>query len=274
MKKILVPTDFSKTAHVSAEYAVQLAKLMNAEIILFHAFHVPAPVTGVPAIVVSPEEMEEENVQRMRGIVDDLQSKYGSNINIECKSSIGFAVEGITEESKKGNYDLIVMGIAGASAIVETLIGSSTTAVMRYSKIPVLTIPADSTYKDINHITFAWDLHDISHPENMNVLFDIARSHKAQMDIVHIVEEGAKHEVNIEKETNHIKQFAKDYEFVFSVTESNDVVEGLNECVDKFGSDLIALIPQKHSFFERLFSEPSSKKMAFHTHVPLLTIPN
>ena len=63
MKSILVPIDFSKTSNVSTEYAVQLAKSLKAEITLFHAFHVPAPVTGVPAIVVSPEEMEEENVQ-------------------------------------------------------------------------------------------------------------------------------------------------------------------------------------------------------------------
>ena len=210
----------------------------------------------------------------MKGIVSDLEDKYGNNVNIKSKSKIGFAVEGITDESKKGNYDLIIMGIDGSSALVEVLIGSSTTAVMRYSHIPVLTIPRDSTYKDINHITFAWDLHDISHPENLNSLFDIARAHNAKMDIVHIVEKGGKQNVNIEKEANHIKQFAKDYKFVFSVTECDDVVDGLNECVDKFGSDLIALIPQKHSFFERLLNEPSSKKMAFHTHVPLLTIPN
>lgn len=274
MKNILVPTDFSKTAQVSAEYAVHLAKFMKADITLFHAFHVPAPVTGVPAIVVSPEEMENENLERLQGLVSDLHAKLGSNVNIKYKCKIGFAVESITEESEKENYDLIVMGIAGASAIVEALIGSSTTAVMRYSKIPVLTVPADSTYKDINHITFAWNLHDISHPDNLNVLFDLAATHKAKMDIVHIAEEGTKDSVNVEKETSHIKKFAKDYEFVFSVTENNDIVDGLNECVDKFGSDLIALIPQKHSFFERLLNEPSSKKMAFHTHVPLLTIPN
>ncbi|NNC85588.1 MAG: universal stress protein [Bacteroidia bacterium] len=274
MKNILVPTDFSKTAQVSTEYAAHLAKSLNAKITLYHAFHVPAPVTGVPAIVVSPEEMEAENMERLQAIASDLNTKLGTHINIECKSKIGFAVESITEESKSSDYSLIVMGIDGSSAIAEVLIGSSTTAVMRYSKIPLLAVPAGSTYKDINHITFAWDLHDISHPENLNALFDIGRAHKSSMDIVHIVEKGKKDDVDVQKETEHIKQFAKDYDFTFSVNESEDVVDGLNECVDKFGSDLIALIPQKHSFFERLINEPSSKKMAFHTHVPLLTIPN
>ena len=93
------------------------------------------------------------------------------------------------------------------------------------------------------------------------------------MDVVHIVEQGKKAEIDMQAETNHIQEFAKDFGFTFSVTESENVVDGVNECIDKFGSDLVALIPQKHSFFERLISEPSTKKMAFHTHVPLLTIP-
>jgi len=38
MKKVLVPTDFSDYAGKALHYAIQVAKTMNAEIILLHVF--------------------------------------------------------------------------------------------------------------------------------------------------------------------------------------------------------------------------------------------
>lgn len=41
MKKILVPTDFSDCANASSEYAIRLAKKMNAEIHFLHLQFTP-----------------------------------------------------------------------------------------------------------------------------------------------------------------------------------------------------------------------------------------
>jgi len=40
MKTILVPTDFSKIARNAIDYAVEIAKLTKAKLILFHVYHV------------------------------------------------------------------------------------------------------------------------------------------------------------------------------------------------------------------------------------------
>ena len=37
--------------------------------------------------------------------------------------------------------------------------------------------------------------------------------------------------------------------------------------------DLMAVIPHKHSFLERLIIESTTNKLIFHTHVPLLVMP-
>jgi len=36
---------------------------------------------------------------------------------------------------------------------------------------------------------------------------------------------------------------------------------------------MVVLIPHKHNLLERLFHKSISKNMAFHTNVPMLTLP-
>ena len=61
MKTILVPTDFSEEARNAAEYAVKLAKEVKAKVILFHTFQVPIPISEVPVMVISENEMLKKN---------------------------------------------------------------------------------------------------------------------------------------------------------------------------------------------------------------------
>jgi nucleotide-binding universal stress UspA family protein len=51
MKTILVPTDFSEAAKNAAEYAINLAKVLNTKVTLFHVYHVPLPISEVPIMV-------------------------------------------------------------------------------------------------------------------------------------------------------------------------------------------------------------------------------
>ncbi|NJK82891.1 MAG: universal stress protein [Saprospiraceae bacterium] len=40
MKKILVPTDFSKNAEIATEYALAMANQFGSQVTLYHAFQV------------------------------------------------------------------------------------------------------------------------------------------------------------------------------------------------------------------------------------------
>ena len=54
---ILVPTDFSDNARNAAVYAAQLAKKLDARLVLLHAYMLAAPVSEVPYMMVNAEEM-------------------------------------------------------------------------------------------------------------------------------------------------------------------------------------------------------------------------
>jgi len=38
--------------------------------------------------------------------------------------------------------------------------------------------------------------------------------------------------------------------------------------------DLLTIIPHYHSFFESLFSKSETRQMVFHTHIPMLLLPD
>ena len=64
MKTILFPTDYSETAKNALQYALNLAKFSHAKIILLHAYQIPVPTGEVPVMMISPKELEKDNIQK------------------------------------------------------------------------------------------------------------------------------------------------------------------------------------------------------------------
>jgi nucleotide-binding universal stress UspA family protein len=61
-------------------------------------------------------------------------------------------------------------------------------------------------------------------------------------------------------------------EHSFHYSENEDILEGINKFVLEKKIDMVVMIPHKHSPLHNLFHESETKKMAFHTRIPLLTL--
>ena len=59
MKKILVPTDFSKCSELALEAAITLAKKFDAAIVLMHAYRVPVYPYPTTADHLTPADLLE-----------------------------------------------------------------------------------------------------------------------------------------------------------------------------------------------------------------------
>ena len=270
MKTILVPTDFSNAATNAAEYAVNLAKEMNAKVLLFHAYQMPIPISEVPIMIITPDELQKENETFLKKEAISLNQKSGVEVTYLAK--MGMAVDQIIEEEK--NVNLIVMGMKGASKLSEVLIGSVTTETLRRAKTPVLVIPEKVTYKTPENIVLACDYDPRTDVNILNVLKDFLKPFGSRIYVIN-----AKHQnepvsvdetkvgIQLEKELNDIEHF--NY-----FLELDDIVSGINDFVESHNIDMIAIIPHRYSLMERLFHKSISKEMAFHTHVPLFALPD
>ena len=146
ISKILVPSDGSKTAQRAAGYAVDLAKQLNASIIIlsvidkrsFTAQTVPASET--PRHTIEPiEDYLREAAEGYAGEIKKLCDKSGVASKVSIK--MGHPVEEIVKEAKRSKANLIVMGSHGRSALSATVLGSVSYGVIHNdASIPILIV--------------------------------------------------------------------------------------------------------------------------------------
>lgn len=150
IKKILLPTDFSKLSLTAAEYAIDLASKYNAEIHLLHVVEKTPPILAIRSLDLSAEKIRKSIDQHAHQSLDEAVKSIsnGKNINIIPKILSGIDYEEIVEYSKKNGIDVIVIATHGRTGILHTLIGSVAEKVIRYAKCPVLVITPKETERD------------------------------------------------------------------------------------------------------------------------------
>jgi nucleotide-binding universal stress UspA family protein len=146
ISKMLVPTDGSKTALKSIEYAVELAKQTGATLTLIHVIDNSFYVAQLISAVESPTHLTEPVEDYMRQVADaclaegeNLCEKKGIQVKKVVRS--GHPVEEIVKEAEESKADLIVIGCHGISAIKAVVLGSVTFGIIhKDTKIPVLVV--------------------------------------------------------------------------------------------------------------------------------------
>jgi nucleotide-binding universal stress UspA family protein len=157
IKKILYATDLSKNARYAFAYAVSLANLYDAKIILLHVLpEVPELVDKHVIGYISTERWEKIKKQHFQEAREALIGKRTDHIAIkkvldhfseharEKTDDViverGNPVEQILKQVEEKNCDLIVMGTHGYGTLEDAMIGSTARRVVRRSEKPVLVV--------------------------------------------------------------------------------------------------------------------------------------
>jgi nucleotide-binding universal stress UspA family protein len=140
MKKILVPTDFSKGSELALEAAITVAQKFDAAIVLMHAYHVPVypyPTTGSGTVTQADWVNYVEHGAKTALETD--AAKHGSRgVPITTALKAGVPWEQIIRTAKEIDAGLIVIGSRGLRGLPRVLLGSTAERVVRYSPIPVM----------------------------------------------------------------------------------------------------------------------------------------
>jgi nucleotide-binding universal stress UspA family protein len=143
ISKILVPTDGSKPARKSVEYAVEFARQTGATIVLLSVVDKSAFVPQAmpsPARIVEP--IEDYLTRAAQSYLEEAK-KLCIDGGVPSKRVIrsGHPVEGIIKEAQKSHVDLIIIGSHGRSALKAAVLGSVTFGVIsKETTIPVLVV--------------------------------------------------------------------------------------------------------------------------------------
>ena len=273
MKKIFVPTDFSKCADNALSYAFELAKLLPAEIILFSAIH---PYDGIDNNIYNLTLLEE--IIKAKG---DALVKYArkyqrkkefEGVKVTTLSEVGYAAPLIVSEAKRTKADLIVMGTTGATGLKEIFIGSITADVINSCKMPLLAIPEKARFQAQSGVVFSTDFENkptASAIEWLEILNDL---HGASgVGVIHVIDKESDRP-DAKKEEAWGKLFGVVPTTFNYIHDANISVAIQNYC-ESVKANVLALVAPHHSFFYRLFFPSQSRASVFHTRIPLLVLP-
>jgi universal stress protein A len=141
VKRILVPVDFSECSVFALRYAANLAREVNANLILVH----------VASSLLTPPEMEyvQVDLKKFQAEVEKhALAKLAALAQKEIPAALpasplvrhGAPWEEITRVAKERKADLIVIGTHGYSALKHLFLGSTAEKVVRFAGCPVLVV--------------------------------------------------------------------------------------------------------------------------------------
>lgn len=274
MKTILIPTDFSENSWNAMQYAAKLFQKETCKYILVNAYQVITPSIDAISVNYSNEfvKLSESGLQEELKKFKKLAHHHNSWF--ETLSNYGEISSVVKEMTDEISFDFIIMGTKGASGISEVLMGSNTASIIESVNCPILCIPENVVFKLPQKIVFAADYKKIADENILTPLLQLAENYTTEIAIVNIRNDEAV-PVNIKEseEGFSLHGFLNQMPHDFYTQYAENVEEGLQGFIKEKNADMIVMLKRRHSFLERLFIKSNSKKMAFHTEIPLLVIP-
>lgn len=271
MKKILIPTDFSKHAEYALKVAAQIAKKNNSEIILLHMLELPHQ--GSDAIGSGsdiPEIMFFKNAA-IRRLENLMEVDYLKGLKVSEVIQFEKAFEGIMDVSKTNNVDLIVMGSHGASGFQEMFIGSNTEKVVRTSDVPVLVIKKDEGNFNVDKFVFASDFSDeIKKP--FEKVVEVANKFDATLNLVMInTPNSFKTTVAAEEIMNNFVSNFKINKLTTHVYNDVNIEKGILNFSKSINADLIGMSTHGRKGLSHFFNGSISEDLVNHAVRPVMT---
>tara|TARA_R110002050_G_scaffold50811_2_gene117310 strand:- start:280 stop:999 length:720 start_codon:yes stop_codon:yes gene_type:complete len=227
---------------------------------------------GSPAQIGLGDIVQQNSQDNLEALKNTLEKEFYNPLHtFIIHSALNVLSSEITRTVEEEQIDIIVMGTQGASGAKEILLGTNTVHVIKNAKCPVLAIPSGFEYEAPEQILFPNDFEVWLDKNSLEQLLKITKSHVSQVNVMHVY---TGDELNTIQEKNK-EQLAKvlSESGFFHEVPSNEVIAAINEFQIKQKINLLVMIQNKHTFFERLFIEPVIKKIGFHVTVPFLVIP-
>ncbi len=268
--KILVPIDFSPAAQCALHYAISLGKLLSAEVILYHAFHVP--VGGDVTFFVDGvllERAEQQAQQRLRQLIGTAPEIH--RVRHRILTTMGDATDGIMQRIKEEAVGLVVMGSRGMNDPSAAWLGSTTFSVVKHAACPVLAVPRYTASFHPKEVAFATDLGPTEETPALDFLRQLLHAWHATVHIIHVHPQPETIGIEQAEEALHLDHLFADVPHTYHFPLGKDAAEGIEQYLEHHPMDLLVVMPRRHPLFQGMFQKSVTKFLTAHVPVPLLS---
>jgi len=276
MTRILLPTDFSKNSLTAIRYALNLYKDIKCTFYLLNSYMPPVYHTeylmGSPAQIGLGDIVQENSMNNLDNLKKKLEKDSENPLHtFITHSALNVLSSEVTRTVEAEDIDIVIMGTQGATGAKEILFGTNTVHVIKNSKCPVLVIPSGFEYEAPEQILFPNDFEVELNKSSLSQLLKIVNTHVSQVNVMHVYTGDDLNPVQLKHKEKLEKVLSKNA--LFHEVSSNEIIAAINTFQVKQKINLLVMVQNKHTFFERLFIEPVIKKIGFHVTVPFMVIP-
>lgn len=275
MKTIIVPTDFSPVALNALHYALDMARSIDAHIILLNTYQVPvsysdAPVS--PVTTISIDDVRNSSEERLDGLEQEVARISGNPVKLYKEARLGNTVDVLEEMCDSVRPFAVVMGTQGSTGLERLIMGSTTLSVIRGLKYPVIAVPPGTRYKEIKKIGLACDFKDVVETIPAEYIKNIVHEFDAELFVLNVNRDGEHYDENTPLESAWLDSLLGDIKPNYYFLKRDEVVEGINEFSETHDLDVVIVIPKKHNMLEKIFHKSRSKELVRNAHIPIVSI--
>src|SRR5690606_35650649 len=165
----------------------------------------------------------------------------------------------------------ILMGTKGASNGAHE-VGRNTFEVITKVKCPVIVIPERAKFRGIKNILFPTDYNCIYKDRVVDTVFETWKLHRANLRIANTKARNQKLSPYQIDNQRFLQEFLKEAEHSFHFLENKNIETGVQNFVDTWEIDIIALIAKNLNLLQRLLFRPSVEGITYHREIPFLVI--
>ncbi len=258
IKRILVPTDFTKVADCAMNHAAKLAERSGAEIHLLH-------------VVGSADDVNEARTKL------DLElgraKRWGANTNVRPMVRVGSVYEDIGTAASEIGAELIIMGTHGMRGM-QFITGSRALRVITNSSVPFVVVQErnikDTGYRDI---VVPLELNKETR-QKVTLVADMAKYFNSK---VHLISPKEKDEYlhnqlvrNIQFANQYFGERGIEHESTISEVDSDDFVSGVIRHAVRVDADLIAIVNMLQNSLFGVLGVPNEQEII--TNEPMIPV--
>jgi nucleotide-binding universal stress UspA family protein len=286
IRRILVPVDFSMHAENAAEYAVNLASYLKADIKLINAYLDPM---GTPQSYLESysyqvniskviREIEIETEQSLKAMAkrlkDIIKNRKLKGVDVYYDLLKGNATDAILHAIDEWDPAFIIMGTRGKELEGFRSLGSVTASLIGKVNIPILAVPKDYNASNFNppkRVLYATNFDETDYGA-LRRLLNFTKPFQSRIYCVHAAtdESSLMDEFQLRKIKTYMNRTMGSYNVECGLLETMDVQQGFEDFIKEQDIDVVAVTTHKRNFISRMLNPSMTRKLLFHSQVPLL----
>jgi nucleotide-binding universal stress UspA family protein len=250
-----------------------LAENLHASLTLVHVNEYFLPSQESTVSPIADLEINQVSVEAIDAFIAEEE---GDDDSVMVKSQVkvkvlrGDTVGNLLELSNNPQTDLIVMGATGMQDFISKIIGNISLQVARNAHCPVLLVPRDVRWSQINSILYASNYDTVTAPLVQQIT-DFGRALKASVHFVH-VSDGHEIDQKVIQSISDAVLSTDGPELPFQVhtVQGDNILDELQTYAAAHQIDLMAFVSIHHSFWQNMMYKTIVQDLSLSSEQPIL----